>query len=178
MHTRTRIGLSLAGAVACFVMLFSPAGQAGERTVNLRYAGTGVATSVDPNGDGVPVDVTDTVTQGTFGQSRLVITTEWMIHPRACPAGYDLPFKLVNLGLVVTMPDHSQLFGFSQEGWICANSTTGAYVGESYGIYNGGAGRFVGATGEWMTKFDGYNIDLPVSFRSIRGTVEGKVATP
>jgi hypothetical protein len=79
---------------------------------------------------------------------------------------------------VYTFADQSQLFGLSQNGWLCVSSATGAYYGEVYGVYNGGTGRFEGATGEWATEFDGFILHPPIGFRSIRGTADGTLVTP
>ena len=116
--------------------------------------------------------------QGTLGSATLAITMEWYIYPHECREGYDLPFALVNTAVVYTFADQSQLFGFSQSGWLCGSSTTGAYCGEEHGVYNGGTGRFEGATGEWTMKFDGVNLDLAIGFRSLRGTANGTLVMP
>lgn len=177
MDTRTRISLLSLALVICTGLLFAPISGAGERPVNTSYAGIGYATSSDPNGDGFPVDLSLTDSQGTLGAARLAITTEWLISPHECRVGYDVPFALANMAVVYTFADQSQLFGFSQSGWLCANPSTGAYYGEAYGVYGGGTGRFKDASGEWSTKFDGATLDPGIDFRSIRGTAIGRLLT-
>jgi hypothetical protein len=178
MDTKTGIGLLASSAMVCLGVLLAPISSAGERPIKVSYAGIGYATASDPNGDGFPVDLSLTDSQGTLGSAKLAITTEWFISPHACPAGYDVPFALVNTATAYTFADQSQLFGFSQDGWLCANSTTGAYYGEEHGVYGGGTGRFKGATGEWTTKFEGATLDPAIDFRSIRGTAEGRLVMP
>lgn len=178
METRTRIALLSLSLVACIGVLFAPASSAGERPISVSYAGFGYNTSVDPNGDGSPVGLSLTDVQGTLGSAKLVITTEWYISPHECREGYNVPLVLVSTAIVYTFADQSQLFGFSQNGWLCLNSTTGAYYGEEYGIYAGGTGRFEGGTGEWASKFDGAILDPAVGFRSIRGTANGTLVMP
>jgi hypothetical protein len=164
--------------VACAGLLAAPVASAGEKVINSRYAGVGYDTAVDTNGDGLRVGITHADWQGTFGQAQLAITTEWFVFPRACRDGYDVPLALVNSAAIATFADQSQLFAFSQNGWLCLSSSTGAYYGEVYGIYNGGTGRFTDATGTYTTKFEGQGLDPTIGFRSIRATVEGRLTNP
>ncbi len=178
MKTTARVGLLSLAFAACIGVLFASVGSAGERPIQTSYAGFGYDTSFDPNGDGIPVGLTVTDSQGTLGAAKLAITTDWTFDSqRACRAGYDLPFKLAFTATMYTLADQSQLFGFSQDGWLCLNSTTGAYYGEEQGIYSGGTGRFENATGTWATKFDGFTLDPTIGFRSIRGTATGRLVT-
>jgi hypothetical protein len=176
-HT-IRIGMLAATLVACGGLLAAPVASAGEKVINSRYAGVGYDTAVDTNGDGLRVGITHADWQGTFGQAQLAITTEWFVFPRACRDGYDVPLALVNSAAIATFADQSQLFAFSQNGWLCLSSSTGAYYGEVYGIYNGGTGRFTDATGTYTTKFEGQGLDPTIGFRSIRATVEGRLTNP
>jgi hypothetical protein len=178
METKSRIAFLWLTLVACIGVLFAPISSADERPLSLSYAGFGYYTSVDPNADGVPVGLTLVDGKGTLGSANAAITAEWYISPRVCREGYDVPFALVSTAVVYTFSDHSQFFGFSQNGWLCLSSTTGAYYGEETGVYNGGTRRFEGATGEWATKFDGVILEPATGFRSIRGTVTGTLVTP
>ena len=165
-------------AVGCVAALLATSAMAGERAVSIRFAGSGYDTAVDPNQDGFPVQMTYAGMKGSFGAAQLAITAEWMIHPRACPPGYDLPLSVVNSALVVTSPDHSQVFGFSQTAWMCVNTSNGLYFGEMSGIYNGGIGRYEGASGEWAVTFDGATLDPAIGFRSITGSGKGTLTLP
>lgn len=178
MKIRARFGLLSLTLVAFIGVLLAPISGAGERPVQVSYAGIGYDTSFDPDGDGIPVGLTLTDSQGTLGAAKLAITTAWAFgseHP--CREGYDLPFTLVFTATAYTFADQSQLFGSSADGWLCGSSTTGAYYGEEHGVYGGGTGRFEQATGKWATKFDGFTLDPTIDFRSIRGTATGTLVT-
>ena len=178
MNIRTKIWMLTATFVACAGLVAAPVASAGEKVITGRYAGVGYDTSVDTNGDGFFVGLTMADLQGTFGQSKLGVTSEWYVYPRECRDGYDVPFALVKSASVFTVPDQSQLFGFSTDGWLCLSTATGAYYGEVYGAYIGGTGRFEEASGTFITKFEGQNLDPTVGFRSIRATLDGRLAKP
>ena len=178
MEIRTKISLLASLTLLFFGLLAAPMSNAGETTISIQYAGVGWVTHVDgfvP--DGMNVDLTTGSAQGTFGNSDITITTEFVPNPElSCPDGYTLKYALVYSATVLTMRDQSQLYGISQEGWICATAE-GGYFGEVKGVYVGGTGRFTTATGEFVSKFDGAYLEPNLSFRSIRGTVAGSVGT-
>jgi hypothetical protein len=161
----------------CFALLASPLASAAETPLQIKYAGFGFDTKIDGQ---VPDDQTVTLSQGraegSFGASEIAITAEFELVgvDDRCPTGYPLRFDLVYSATVLTFKDHSQLFGFSWNGWLCA-SATGGYVGEVYGVYAGGTGRFEDASGEFMSKYSGAYLDPSIGFRSIAGTAEGTV---
>jgi hypothetical protein len=177
MGNQPSVSLLTLTLVACIGVLFGPIAAAGERPTSISYVGFGYYTSADTNYDGFPVGLSLADANGSLGPARSAITSEWYISPRVCREGYDLPFALVNSSFVLTFSDQSQLFGSSQDGWLCLNSTTGAHYGETVGVYNGGTGRFEGATGEWTTTFDGVSLDPSIGFRTIRGTGTGTLVT-
>ena len=176
MDTRTKFSLLASVALLSVGLLAAPLSNAGEMPVSLKYAGVGWATHVDgwvP--DGANVDLTTGTVEGSFGASEITITTEFVPNPDlSCPAGYTRKFALVYSATVLTMKDQSQLFGVSQNGWICA-TPGGVYFGEVSGVYVGGTGRFATATGDFLSKFDGAYLEPNLGFRSIRGTVTGSV---
>ena len=173
MDPKTLFATILSSVVLCLGILVSPASSAGDGTILIRYAGSGWDTGIQGFVD--KVSLTTTTAQGTFGNSTLTITTEWLPEASvSCPAGYPLKYTLVYSASVVTVADQSQLFGISQSGWICANNA-GVYYGQVSGTYTGGTGRFRNVTGEYVSKFDGAYLEPNVSFRSIQGTVEGTV---
>lgn len=178
MDAKTKFAMLAATFVACAGLLVAPAASAGDKVIKARYAGVGYDTAVDTNGDGFPVGLTLADWQGTFGQSKVAITSEWYVFPRQCREGFDVPLALVSSASLITVPDQSQLFGFSTDGWICLSTSTGAYYGEVYGAYIGGTGRFEGASGTFITKFDGQNLDPTIGFRSIRATLDGQLTMP
>jgi len=166
----------VASALLCLGVLFAPVGSAGETPITARYAGSGWNTHADgfvPGG--FPVSLTVVSQKGTFGDATLTITTEWIDDASvSCPAGFPVKVSLVYSSTVTTFADQSQLLGVSQAGWICGNAE-GRYFGEVSGVYVGGTGRFAGATGDFVSKFDGAYLEPNLEFRSIRGTVEGTV---
>ena len=177
MDTMTKFGVFASSALVCLGVLFAPPISAGEQPMSLRYAGVGYDTKIDGL---IPDDQTVTLTTGTaagtLGAAEIAITAEFrMLQDAAdCPAGFPVKYALVYSATVLTFKDQSQLFGFSTLGWLCANAG-GGYVGEVQGIYEGGAGRFASATGDFVSKFNGAYLDPSIGFRSIRGTVEGTV---
>lgn len=176
METRTGFRVFASSALLCMGILFAPLGSAGETSISARYAGSGWNTYADgfvPGG--FPVSLTVVAQKGTFGDADLVITTEWVANASvSCPDGYPVKVSLVYASTVTTFADQSQLFGVAQSGWICG-SPEGGYLGEVSGAYVGGTGRFEGATGDFVSKFDGAYLEPNLEFRSIRGTVEGSV---
>ena len=178
MDTKTRFGVLASSALLCLGVLFAPVSGAGETPISIRYAGSGWDTHVDgfvP--DGHNVSLTMGTAQGTFGNSTITITTEWVPDQTVtCPAAYPLKYSLVYSATVLTFGERSQLFAIAQSGWICATNE-GVYYGEVTGTYVGGTGRFEAATGDYVSKFDGAYLEPNLDFRSIRGTAEGMVGT-
>jgi hypothetical protein len=162
-------------------LLASRANAANGTPIQLKYAGTGMDTAVDTNGDGFNVSLTQANGQGTFGSFAMAITAEFgpLGSGDCAPGELDLP--LLSSAHVMTFPDQSQLFGSSGalDGFLCVNLSTGQYYGQVEGVYVGGTGRFEGATGEFTSLFDGQNLGDPeIGFRSITGTTEGTVNRP
>jgi hypothetical protein len=173
MDPKQGLAVIASGVLLCCGVSFSPASSADDGKVSIRYAGSGWDTGIQGFVD--KVSLTTTTAQGTFGNSTLTITTEWLPEASvSCPDAYPLKFALVYSASVVTVADQSQLFGISQNGWICA-SNAGVYFGAVSGSYVGGTGRFKDATGEYVSEFNGAYLEPNVSFRSIRGTVDGTV---
>lgn len=178
MRKGNRIGTRSLAFIACAAALAAGAAVAGEQSLRISFAGTGFDTAVDTNYDMFPVQLSHAAMKGSFGAADLVITTEWEPGSVVCPAGYDLPLTLVNSALVITSPDQSQVFGFSEDAYMCVNTTNGLYLGEMSGIYNGGTGRYEGAGGEWKVTFTGATLDPPIGFRSVLGEGMGRLVLP
>ncbi|MCU0989929.1 MAG: hypothetical protein MUE63_10175 [Xanthomonadales bacterium] len=172
--------LLLAGALT--LMLYVPAGQAGTEPIAVNFAGSNYDTAVDNLDDGLPLSLSYTQAKGSFGAKQLDISAEFYPSDVDCQTGYSIEVGMLYSASVTTFADHSQIFGFSDSGWMCVHPTTGHYYGEVYGVYGGGTGRFEGASGEWVTTFEGYNLEPPglepVGFRTIVGTVNGTIALP
>ncbi len=182
MNTTKR---TLWSALAIGILLFALTGVAWGAQVKLSYTGSGWETAVDNFDDGYPVTISIGDAKGSLGASRVEITGQWMawdIAEVTCE-GQELEFKLVFSASVATFENRGQLFGFSDVGWMCVDEATGHYYGVVWGIYQGGAGKFVGATGEFMSDFDGYFLVPPtlpevIGFRSITGNVKGHFELP
>jgi hypothetical protein len=159
--------------------LAAPVFADGGLSVNVKYAGTGYDTTVEWVEDGFPVNLTHARGKGTFGNSTIAITAEFVYDESViehCPAGYVLPFAVVPGHLwatVITASDHSQVYGLFDEGWICLTEDQLDWVGETSGFYFGGSGRYECATGNWVSHFQGTNLDASVGFRSITGDFQG-----
>ena len=180
MNTSTP--LLVAGLLVC--ALFAPASFAAKSTpIFVAYAGVGYETSFHVNDDEYPVTMNLATGKGTFGQTSTAATVEFMIDfdmASNCPSADYVPFAVVDhdWAVVLTMPDLSQLFGHSNEGWLCLNPGTGHYVGEVFGAFTGGIGRFAGATGSWRSPFQGYSVDHSIGLRSWDGSMSGTVEWP
>lgn len=171
----------LAGTLA--LGLIVPVGAACGEPISLKYAGTGYDTSVDNFLDGLPVNISLAEAKGSFGAKRVEISAEFdpinLDGLPGCADDYDIAVGLLYSAVVVTFADLSQLFGFSDQGWLCANPENGHYYGEVYGVYAGGTKRFANATGTWVSAFEGNHLESPflqpAGIRSITGTVDGTV---
>ena len=158
------------------------AGHGGAKTVNMSYAGSGINTQFDSNGDGLYVSLSQAAGKGTLGKFTIAITAEF-----GPPGDYGncheplegiQDFPLVSSESVITLKDQSQLLAVSSGGYLCLNAS-GYYWGQVNGDYVGGTGRYSGATGTLTSNFEGQNLGDPavgVGFRSITGTVEGTVS--
>ena len=174
--------LLVAGLLVC--ALFAPASFAAKPTpMFVAYAGVGYETSYHVFDDDYPVTMNLADGKGTFGQTSLATTVEFMIDfdmAPNCPSADYAPFAVVdhNWAFVLTMPDLSQLFGHFDEGWLCLNPTNGHYVGWNTGDFSSGIGRFAGATGTWESSFQGYTLDSSIGLRSLDGSMSGTVEWP
>ena len=67
-------------------------------SVKVKYAGTGYDTTIEMIEDGFPVNLTYARGKGTFGNSTIAITAEFVYDERVlalCPEGYVLPLAVV-----------------------------------------------------------------------------------
>lgn len=175
-----RLGvISALSLLLCFGALFAPISHASELNMSIRYVGTGLDTAIDTNEDGIAVGWTQADSKGTFGKSTTVIVAEWALSSTVtCPAGYYIPLEVVKANAILTFPDQSQLATLSYSGWLCINPFSGLYKGEGSGDLVGGTGRFEGASGVYVTTFDGVFLDFDTGFRSIDGVIDGTVVLP
>jgi hypothetical protein len=181
----------LKGALVALALSLASTGAAWAAPIHVTWTGSGWDTHVDNLEDGWPVNLISAMATGSFGAKRAEIATEFYVaDPEdfdiTCKPGYDMFFGIVLSTSVVTFEAHDQLFAFSNSGWMCLSTAmelNGHFYGEAYGVYGGGTGRFNGATGEWMTTFEGNNLEMPeavsglipVGFRAISGEIKGHV---
>ena len=146
--------------------------------VSLEYAGYGYDTSVELIEDGYPVNLSLAKGKGTFGDSDIAITVEFVPDDDPdghCEEGY-VSFAIVPdnyWAVTITAADQSQVYGLFNQGWMCLSPVYYDYVGQATGEYINGSGRFEGVTGTWVSNFEGLNLDASIGFRSIRGDLEG-----
>lgn len=166
------------GILVCTSVLIVPASQAGNSEITLRYAGSLSDAFVDTNEDGFQVTLTQALAKGTLGASMVSITAEFVLTDpvELCTDG-TLKFDLVYSAAVLTFSDFSQLYAFAagSTSYLCLDRATGFYTGQVNGIYDGGVGRFVSASGTFSSDFGGRFIDPSIGYGSINGTVVGTV---
>ena len=144
-------------------------------SVSIKYAGSGYDTTVDNFSDGAPVGLYQAAAKGSFGAKSVQISADFAPADVGCPDGYAIEANVAYSAWVLTFAKYDQLFGISTEGWICVSLVTGHYFGEGFGAFIGGTDRFAEATGEFMIEYSGFNLDPPVGFRSLEGTLTGDV---
>jgi hypothetical protein len=167
-------------ALALLALAF-PVIAKGPLDVYMRYAGYGYDTTIEFYEDDLPVNLTQARGKGTFGSSTIAITVEFVIDPEMssyCPQGYPIPAAVLDVpdhewAFVVTAADHSQVIGKFDWGWICLTGDMKNWVGETQGEYDGGTGRYEGASGSFVSHFWGTNLDPSIGLRSITGDVIG-----
>lgn len=146
--------------------------------VSVNYSGIGYDTTIEVVPDGLPVNLSLAKGKGTFGNSDIAITAEFV--PDDDPGGNcqegDMSVAIVPdhlWAVTITASDNSQVYGMFNEGWMCLTSDMMFYVGEANGVFIGGTGRYEGATGEWVSTYQGMNLDPSIGFRSINGYFSG-----
>ncbi|MEJ2402338.1 MAG: hypothetical protein P8Y52_13240 [Xanthomonadales bacterium] len=182
----------LYGASAACGLLLAATGTVWAEPVHITWTGTGWDTHVDNFADTLPINMITASATGSFGADHAEVATEFYPANPAdygvvCSAGHDVFVGIVLSTSVMTFKNHDQLFAFSNDGWMCL-STDPEMKGHFYGVvtngwYGGGTGRFANADGDWMTTFEGYNLELPeavtglmtIGFRSISGEISGNV---
>lgn len=152
--------------------------------VNSKYAGYGHDMTVEMVEDGYFANLTHAKGKGTFGNSTMVISVEFMPDESQianCSEGYDLSFAVVPdnfWAFITTAPDHSQVFGLFNSGWLCMTADRMHWEGQTQGFFFGGTGRYEGAEGTWVSNYQGVNLDPVTGLRSITGDVIGTLYLP
>ncbi len=154
-----------------------------EMPISIDWQGTVADTAIDVNQDGLQATLIDAQAKGSFGPTFLGVVTEF-VFGGLCDSDPDVWFMNMWYSKpVVTFANGDQLWGNITEGtgWMCLDVTTGEFSGDAKGVFTGGTGRFVGATGNFAVEFDGVNLtisDLGVAFGAIRGEIVGTIELP
>jgi len=165
-------------------VLFAPVAQAKDVPIYIEYTGTGHDLLHPVFGDPLPDNIVLADASGSFGAKSSVIIVKFGDPPPIadpCEAGYTF-FGIVYARAVTSFKDGSQLFATvipGEDSHMCLNFDTGHYDGSVVGAFIGGVGRFEGASGTFVSPFDGYNLTIAAQgefpFRSIKGSFDGTV---
>ena len=182
MKINTLLWRATALAVGALVAFAAFSGPPQGLPITISYWGSGIETAVDSNQDGLLLSLSMTEAKGSFGASSAYITSEFAVDPSVqCPDDDDeyLPLVLFQSTGVLSFSNGDQLYAYGTGGEMCLNLDTGFYSGDAEGVYIGGTGRFAGATGTYRSTYSGQNLEPFLSgFRSITGTIEGRVILP
>lgn len=166
--------------LACSVLVFTASSFAkGAQPVNMKYAGYNHDLAMDLNGDGYPANLSAAEGRGTFGNSTIAISAEFVPDQDQlvnCSDEFELAFSVVPdnyWAFTVTAADYSQVYGLFNSGWMCATGDMLRWEGQTQGIYFDGSGRYEGVYGEWVSDYRGMNLDPVTGLRSISGEVHG-----
>ena len=165
-------------------VLFAPVAQAKDVPIYIEYTGTGHDLLHPMFGDPLPDNIVLADAKGSFGAKSSVIVVKFGDPPAIedpCEAGYTF-FGVVYARASTSFKDGSQLFAAvipGDDSHMCLNLSTGHYDGSVVGVFIGGVGRFEGASGTFVSPFDGYNLTSALvgefPFRSIKGSFDGIV---
>ena len=176
---------TLARSIFVFLTLFLFSAAQADRPVSISYAGTGFGTSYNPTEDTdpsspMPAGIITADSFGTYGDSSTTIVYEFGIAAEQVGCGTnELRFELLWAEGVITFVNHSQLYAYVTDGWMCM-VTEGDYAGRftgfvTAGMFIGGTGRFAGKTGTFTGPFGGQNFGPHVDLIGISGTMEGSL---
>lgn len=164
--------------------LVAPVVQAKDLPIYIEYTGTGHDLLHPMFGDPLPDNIVLADAKGSFGAKSTAIIVKFGDPPAIedpCEAGYTL-LGIVYARAVTSFKDGSQLFASiipGNDSYMCLNFDTGHFDGSVIGVFIGGNGRFEGATGTFVSPFDGYNLTSESAgeypFRSIKGSFDGTV---
>jgi hypothetical protein len=161
----------------CASLILSAAAQAGDVTLNQRYAGNGLPTMVDTNGDGITAAHGNFYVRGAPGRANVDSFNEFTAFEfNDFIAGCELRAELVAQTYVETFADGSMLFYQATEGFLCLDTSTFIISSEIKGIISGGTGRFAGASGKWVNVGTGFSAG--VGMNVFEGTLTGNIEIP
>jgi len=162
----------------CAGLIVSGTAQAGEIKINQRFSGVNVTTAIDLDDDGQTAAVGSFQVKGSPGRATLVSQGEFTpLAPGGedCPAG-ALQGTVFYQSFVETFADLSMLFYETRSNVTCFDPLTGEVAGHQEGIFTGGTGRFVGATGSWAIEFEAFFVGPTVG--ALTGTLKGTAVVP
>lgn len=178
----TRFLSTVIGTVILFVMSLVQVSYADEQPIYVSYKGTILELATDFNNDGMKANVVQAPSKGSFGASMATIVTEFVPYPPlfgTCPSTDDLYLVVMYSSGITSFSNGDQLDASIDSGWMCLDMVTGEFEGIAYGTFAGGTGRFVNATGEFVSPFNGKNLSIalfkPAGLARIEGEIEGTV---
>ena len=161
----------------CSVFIVAGTAQADEMTIKHQtFSGASHETMVDTNGDFAFAAVMNLESKGGLGQSTSTHMTEYTAYTFSdCPDGVPTA-HLVQHSYVQTFNDLSMLYGVATAGRICFDPNTSELTCEEEGIFDGGTGRFEGATGSWTVNCEIFLVGETMT--ALTGTLDGTVSVP
>ncbi len=174
------------------IFLFVAAGLpqsavAEEVEMDLRFAGafvTGITHVVDPEtGATAPSALIHTTSKGSPGRA---VTRGFggVTMPAGAPISdclgipFGLPIAVIENPLVFTFQDLSLLYAKGGSGLICIDLGTGAQKFVIDIVFDGGTGRFEGATGGAAIIGEGVPLNSARTFLAETGTIVGTIFVP
>ena len=156
--------------------------------VSFKWSGTVVDAGIDvivEDEAGLNANLIDAQASGSFGAKNLTVLSEFTPAQFLCdddgnglPDPGVLPLSFAYAKPIITFANGDQLWGYLTEGSGCMSVLTGDFSGKGEGVFDGGTGRFTGATGSFVVTFSGKNLtiaDLGVGFGAIQGEVIGNL---
>jgi hypothetical protein len=181
------ISAGIAGIILFVAAGLPQSAVAKEIEMNLRFAGafvTGITHVVDPvTGTTAPSALIHTTSKGSPG--RAVTRGFGGVTVPAGPPREDclgipggLPIAVLENPLVFTFQDLSLLYATGGSGLICIDLVTGAQKFVIDIEFDGGTGRFEGATGGAVIIGEGVPLNSAGTFLAETGTTVGTIIVP
>ena len=169
------------GAVLLVLPFMLTTSYAGERPISMKWEGTVADTAINVNGDDFVANLIDAQAKGSFGASSVGVLSEFVFSGLCDNDPFVWNMTIWYSKPITTFANGDQLWGNVFNGGMCLNVATGYFTGFAEGLYEGGTGRFAGASGTFIVGFRGNNLtisDLGVGFGAIHGEIDGTVVLP
>ena len=183
MTTKVKFGL---GAMLLALLFTWTTSYARDVPISVKWSGTVVDTGINvivEDEAGLNANLIDAQASGSFGATNVTVLSEFTPGAFLCDDDGDglpdpgvLPVIFAYSKPILTFANGDQLWGYLTEGSGCLSVVSGDFSGEAEGLFDGGTGRFSGATGSFIVTFSGKNLTLPdlgVGFGAIQGEVKG-----